>query len=234
LPAPDAVRPPDRWDAERAVKASELPAIARHMLLDLLTYTDAGTLVLPYRWSPSLTGLEDDTGWSRRTVTRYLDLLEAEGWLARLRPTVHDARVKHRRTAYTVMIPDGLGTQAAQSRVTASPGLGTGPAQARVTASPELGTAGPGASASARLIQTVPDQPENPDLTEVVIRALHRETGVTVDADWAAGTVEAILSRPGVKNPRAYLIRIITTDPHRWLPTPQPPPYESRKGEELT
>jgi hypothetical protein len=230
LPAPDAARGPDRWDVERAVKASALPAIARHILLDLCTYMDAATLVIPYRWSPSLTGLTDDTAWSRRTVVRYLDDLEAAGWLARLRPTVHDARVHHRRTAYTVMIPDGLGTGSAQARGAPDPGLGTGSAQARGATNPGLGAQGQGASGGERLIQTAPDQPDQPDLQDLVIRLLHKETGVTVDAEWAAETVGTILSRPGISNPRAYLIRTITVDPLRWLPTPQPPPYH--QGEE--
>jgi hypothetical protein len=225
LPAPDPVRPPDRWEAERAVKSSDLPPIAKHLLLDLLTYMDSGSLVIPYRWSPSLTGLSADTSWTRRTVIRWLDYLEQAGWLARLRPTVHDARVHHRRTAYTVLVPNRLVTGRPQSRDSDSPGLVTGSAQARDQGTPELGTHRPGASDRARLNQTVPDQPDQPDLTELVIRLLSKETGVTVDAAWAAKTVELITSRPGLTNPRAYLIRIITTDPHKWLPTPQPPPY---------
>ena len=217
---------------ERAVRASDLPAIAKHILLDLLTYTDAGTLVIPYRWSPSLTGLTDDTGWSRRTLIRYLDYLEVAGWLARLRPTVADARKLHRRTAYTVMIPVGLEPGRAQSREAADLGLVPGRAQASGPADPELGASRHGASAGARLNQTVPDQPDQPDHTSLVIQLLHKETGVTVDAAWAATTVETILSRPGITNPRAYLIRTIVRDPRKWLPTPQPPYFN--QGEETT
>jgi hypothetical protein len=212
------------------VKYSDLPAIAKHVLLDLLTHTDAGTLVIPYRWSPSLTGLTNDTGWSRRTLIRYLDYLETAGWLARLRPTVDDARKKHRRTAYTVMIPVGLVPERAQAREPADLGLVPGRAQAREPADPELGASRRGASAGARLNQTAPDQPDQPDLTSLVIALLHKETGVTVDADWADKTVAEILGRPGIKNPRAYLIRMITINPRKWLPTPQPPPYH--QGEE--
>lgn len=214
------------------MKSSDLPPIARHLLLDLLTYMDAGSLAVPYRWSPSLTGLSGDTAWTRRTVIRWLDYLEQAGWLARLRPTVHDARVHHRRTAYTVLIPDRLVTGRPQSKDTETPALVTGRAQARDRTPPELGTQSPGAGDRARLIQTVPDQPDQPDLTEVVIRTLHRETGQTVDAAWAAETAATILARPGIKNDRAYLIRILTVDPNRWLPTPTPPPYNSHQGEE--
>ena len=232
MSAPDPVRPPDRWEAERAVKRSDLPPIARHLLLDLLTYMDAGSLAIPYRWSPSLTGLSGDTAWTRRTVIRWLDYLEQAGWLARLRPTVHDARVHHRRTAYTVLIPNRLVTDRAQARDSQTSGLVTDRAQARDPGALELGTHRPGASDSARLNQTVPDQPDPPDLTEVVIRVLARETGVTVDAAWAATTAETILSRPGITNPRAYLIRILSVDPRKWLPTPQPPNY--KQGDQTT
>lgn len=214
------------------MRASDLPAIAKHLLLDLLTYTDAGTLVIPYRWSPSLTGLTDDTGWSRRTMIRYLDHLEEAGWLARLRPTVDDARKKHRRTAYTVMVPVGLVSGGAQAREPVDLGLVPERAQARGAVDPELGASGHGASGGARLNQTVSDQPDQPDHTSLVIALLHKETGVTVDAAWATTTAETILSRPGVKNPRAYLIRTIAVDPDRWLPTPQPPPFNKKEQEE--
>jgi hypothetical protein len=233
LPAPDPVRLPDRWDVERAVKASDLPPIARHLLLELCTCMDAGTAVIPYRWSPSLTGMSDDTGWNRRTVIRWLDFLEQAGWLSRLRPTVEDARKLHRRTAYTVIVPVGLVTASQRARDSDAPGLVTGNHRARDSASPELGTQGHGASDRLPHIQTDPEQPDQPDLTELVIRLLNKETGVTVDAAWAAKTVELITTRPGLKNPRAYLIRTITTDPLRWLPTSQPPPFD-KQGEQNT
>jgi hypothetical protein len=65
------------------------------------------------------------------------------------------------------------------------------------------------------------------DLAELVIRQLHKRAGVTVTREWAETTRDLLLARPGVRNPRAYIIRTITTDPHpeRWLPTPEPPPY---------
>jgi hypothetical protein len=66
-----------------------------------------------------------------------------------------------------------------------------------------------------------------------VIRQLAERTGVTVTRDWAETTLATLLARPGIKNPRAYVIRVITTDPdpQRWLPTPAPPPYH-REGNE--
>lgn len=232
MPAPEASGPPDRWVAERSLRDSDLPPIAKHLLLDLLTHADAGTLVIPYRWSPSLTGLAEETSWHRRTVIRWLDFLEAEGWLARIRPTVENARKNHHRTRYTVMIPAGLVSRRDRARDSADLALVTDDPRASGNADPDLGTQGRGAGDRARLIQTVPERPDQPDLTELVIRLLSKETGVTVDAAWAAKTVELITSRPGLTNPRAYLIRILTTDPRKWLPTAQPPPFN--QGERTT
>jgi hypothetical protein len=70
------------------------------------------------------------------------------------------------------------------------------------------------------------------DLVDLVIKQLYERTGVTVTHEWAETTRDLLLARPGIKNPRAYIIRTITTDPRpeRWLPTPVPPPLQQEES----
>jgi hypothetical protein len=70
------------------------------------------------------------------------------------------------------------------------------------------------------------------DLVDLVIKQLAERTGITVTREWAETTRATLLARPGIKNPRAYIIRTITTDPNpeRWLPTPAPPPYHREES----
>lgn len=127
---------PTRFEIERALKLSRLPPTSRHVMHVLCTRMDAETnLILP-RYQPSLTNLARETGYDRRTITRHLTRLEAAGWLIRVRPTLDDARTKHKRTAYTPLIPEGSYPQArafAGARGTASPDLGAQRPKARGT-----------------------------------------------------------------------------------------------------
>ncbi|GAA3455914.1 hypothetical protein GCM10018962_77480 [Dactylosporangium matsuzakiense] len=97
-----------RWDVERALRGSTLPAPARHVALTIATWCDPDTAAVPARYTPSLTGLADATGLGRSTVARHLDLLESAGWLVRRRPTVADARRRHERTLYRLRVPADL------------------------------------------------------------------------------------------------------------------------------
>ena len=210
------------------MEASDLPPIGRHIILVLCGRMMQGSTLIPREHSPSLTRLAAGTGWDRRTIMRYLTVLEKAGWLIRHRPDPEKARKEHARTSYTVLMPE-LGTGSAQARDTATPGLGTGSAQARDTRPSGLGTGDPEARGREPSNQTLSDQrtDQSGDLVDLVIKQLHDRTGTTVTRDWATTTRDLLLARPGVRNPRAYIIRTITTDPHpeRWLPTPEPPAY---------
>lgn len=215
------------------MERSDLLPIGRHILLVLCTRMQQGsTLILPGH-SPSLTTLAAGTGWDRRTIMRHLAELERLGWLIRQRPDPHLARTQHLRTNYSV-VPPGLGAVSTGARGTGSRGLGTVSTGARDTRSPDLGAGDSGARGSAPHSQTPSahaDQSEEA-LAELVIEQLHERTGVTVTAEWAAGTVAMLLARPGIKNPRAYILRTIAADPspQKWLPTPQPPDYREEKA----
>jgi hypothetical protein len=93
-----------RWDVERALRESGLPAAARHVALELLTRTDGGGTEVPAKFTPSLTALAADTGLSRRRVIYSLDVLESSGWLTRLRD-LEAARKKKQPTRYRLKVP---------------------------------------------------------------------------------------------------------------------------------
>lgn len=230
----DREKLPDRYDVERAVEASSLAPIARHIILILCTRMAQGSTLIPAQYSPSLTKFAAGTGWDRRTIMRHLTALEEAGCLTRHRPPPDKARREHARTNYTVW----LGALRALARDPESQGLGAGEAQARDTASPGLGAGRPGARGAAPSNQTETDHRTDQsgiteDLAELVVKQLAERTGITVTLAWAEQTRDLLLARPGIRNPRAYIIRTITTDPHpeRWLPTPEPPPYNRKENE---
>lgn len=214
------------------MEVSGLEPISRHILLVLCGRMMQGSTLIPREHSPSLTKLAAGTGWDRRTIMRYLNALEKAGWLIRHRPDPDKARREHARTNYTVLMP-GLGTSSAQARDTGTRGLGASSAQARDTAAYGLGAGNPGARGRVPHSQTLSDQrtDQSGDLVDLVIKQLLERTGITVTREWATGTRDLLLARPGIKNERAYLIRTITTDPHpeRWLPTPVPPPLQQEE-----
>lgn len=230
-PRNDPDRLPNRFDVERLVETSDLEPISRHIILVLCGRMMQGTTLIPPGVSPSLTRLARGTGWDRRTIMRHLNLLEAAGWLVRQRPDPHKARTEHARTSYTVLMP-GLGAGSPMARDGGTRGLGATSAQARGAANPGLGAANPGARGAVPHSQIRSDQRsdqsgENGDLADLVAKQLLERTGTEVTREWAEQTATLLTARPGIKNPRAYIIRTITTDPHpeRWLPTPAPPPY---------
>lgn len=84
----------------------------RRLLLFAFAFVfDTGAGVIPPGGQPSLTELAHMTGMHRASVKRHLNWLEkAEPVrVQRDRPPAADARRFHFRTAYTVLVPDGLG-----------------------------------------------------------------------------------------------------------------------------
>jgi DNA-binding transcriptional MocR family regulator len=93
-----------RWDVEHALRDSGLPAAARLIEHVLLTRTDNGGTTIPVRFMPSLADLAHDTGLSRRSVIRALDVLESGGWLTRRRDPER-ARKEGKPTSYRPKLP---------------------------------------------------------------------------------------------------------------------------------
>lgn len=97
-----------RWEFERAVFASGLPAPSRLILLTLAAHTDAATCVVPVKFTPSLSTLAERTGLTRKTVIVHLDALDTAGWVERVKPDVAAQRSQRARTQYKLTIPTGV------------------------------------------------------------------------------------------------------------------------------
>jgi hypothetical protein len=196
-----------------------------------------GSTVIPLQHAQiSLNQLAKASGWSKRHVQRALDYLEVRGIVTRRRPTLHDARVKQARTTYVVHYEPlaGLGTGSPkEAGDTTAYGLGPPRRKPRDKAAQGLETGSPDPRDTAAHESDLSDQPDQSEEISLVIRHIAERTGVTVDRQWAAATRDLILARPGIVNRRSYLIRTLATDknPERWLPTPQPPPYNAQQEE---
>lgn len=128
-----------RWKVTKAVRRSDLPAPARHVMLTLADVAEVGTAEIPAQHTPSLAVLARETGLNESTVKRHLNTLEAEGWLVRSRPTIEAARLHGERTRYRLTMPQGAesavegaeeaqeGAQEAQPRAQREPSPGRTP-----------------------------------------------------------------------------------------------------------
>lgn len=73
-------------------------------MLTLADVAEVGTAEIPAQWTPSLTVLAAETGLSKRTVQRHLDVLEDEGWIKRDRPS-KKLQWFGERVRYTLLCP---------------------------------------------------------------------------------------------------------------------------------
>ena len=95
-----------RWRITKAVRASDLPAPARLIMLVLADVAEVGTAEIPERFTPSIRVLAQETGLDASTVKRHLNALDKAGWLDR---TVPDGTAQGRmeRTRYRLTLPPG-------------------------------------------------------------------------------------------------------------------------------
>ncbi|GAA2361001.1 hypothetical protein Cme02nite_38470 [Catellatospora methionotrophica] len=96
-----------KWEINRAVRASNLPAPSRLIMLTLSDMAEAATAEIPERHTPSLTELARQTGLGRSTVAQHLLSLEETKWVVRDRPEVAAARANGERTCYRLTVPAG-------------------------------------------------------------------------------------------------------------------------------
>ena len=124
-----------RWEITKAVRASDLPAPSRLVMLTLADVAEVGTAEIPAQFTPSLRVLSGETGLDRSTVKRHLAALEGGGWISRTRPDVR-AQWEGERTRYRLTLPRGmehpevgaqdahLGAENTQGGRTVPPGVG--------------------------------------------------------------------------------------------------------------
>lgn len=222
---------PTRYDVEWATERSPLPTVARDVLYALSRRMQQGSTVIPLQYAAiSLSALAAAAGWSKRHVQRALTYLEDRDVISRRRPTKHDARVNHARTAYTVhydaLIKLGTGSPK-KAGDTVTYGLGPVRRKPRDRQSRGLETGSPAARDTVAHNQNLPEQPEQTDREiGLIVGLLKVRTGVTVTHEQAAETRRVLLARPGASDqpPMAYIRRILTQDkqPKRWLPPREP------------
>ncbi|MEU4802832.1 hypothetical protein [Actinosynnema sp. NPDC023587] len=186
-----------RFDYERAVRASDLPPLARLVALILATHTSRGGLEITEQFTPSLSELAIETGASEATVKRMLIVLDSGGWLVRHKPTVAAARTLKARTRYTLTIPAGL------TQSPATPELGSHRAQPGVTQSPALGSRSTPAGLTLSHRSKGSEVPKTPQGVTSVAQ-LASEVGAT------EREIELLLhnistTRPDIRSPLAYL-----------------------------
>jgi hypothetical protein len=147
----------NRWDHERAVTASNLPAPSRLLLLVLAIRADATTGIIPAEFSPSHAALAADTGLSKRTVVDHLAAVEKAGWLRVKRAPVAQQRADHTPNQYRLALPktaeklvQELHPEPAKASATAAPP----PTRASAAPAPGLVQELHGASAGAAPNQT--------------------------------------------------------------------------------
>jgi hypothetical protein len=188
-----------RWDVERALRESGLPAPARHVALELLTRTEGGTADVPAEFSPSLAGLASDTGMSRREIAYCLAVLESGGWLTRLRDLA--AALKRKQpTSYRLHVPASARAALVASARAALVQDMHQPASARTSAR----TSAPGAHIqtyqNTRPLSRAPARTRDP-------RDLLREQGATErETDYIMSKFEG---DPAVRYPAVYALTSI-------------------------
>ena len=208
-----------RFDIERAVLASKLPAICRHLVHVLCVKIDAQAGAILAVYQPSLSDLARETGWSRRTVIRKLARLEKEGWIIRDRPPPELARSRHLRTRYTILIPNP------QARDSTLPGLAPGSPVPRDGTRPGLGPPEPEARDSAAPRSSVSSTSSESEL-DAIIETIKKRDGKTVDQVWARRVLEQITGGRQIRDQAAYVRRVIlAAPPGTYSPTSQPPAY---------
>lgn len=93
-----------KWRVNRAVRASDLAAPARLIMLVLSDMADSRTAEIPDVHTPSLAELAAQTGLNVATVKRHLAALEETGWVLRSRPSAVE-KARHISTHYRLTVP---------------------------------------------------------------------------------------------------------------------------------
>jgi predicted transcriptional regulator len=190
-----------RFDVERVVCASDLPPSERLVLFVLLQHADNDPVIIPAKFTPSLSGLASETGLDRTTVARILSRLESQGWVHRQRPPVEESR-KGVRTRYQLTVPDRMASGVTPPGVVASDHQASGVTPPEVVASRRIGSG-----------VTPPRSTQPLDATHSTQRARARSDGSRngkPGTDWLAESVDFVTERLTAITGRTYDRRDIT------------------------
>jgi hypothetical protein len=240
-----------RFDVERAVRVSDLPASERLVLFVLLTHADNDSVIIPAKFTPSLTGLASETGLDRTTVARILRRLESQEWVRRQRPPVEESR-KGARTRYQMTVPDlvapariasgatPLGVVAPHHQasgttppaVVASNRMGSGTTPPIVTKSLDATHSTPRATArgsdGSRNGKPGPDWLDG--AVDFVTERLTETTGRTYDRRDITDSITSILRGRKGGTPAAFIRGCVEKNVLQFEPTPSPPRYQPEEN----
>lgn len=93
-----------RWEVERALLKSQLPSLARLLLLTLLSKATTSDATIPPEHTPALDEIATMTGMSKSSAAEWLAVLEPAGWVTRFKP---EGKTKYDRTQYRLDVGDG-------------------------------------------------------------------------------------------------------------------------------
>lgn len=217
-----AARRPSAPELASAIGRSKLDPTARHCLRVLKDRMNFRSRVITADRMPSLTDIEQETGYARSTVREALFRLEDDGWITRFPPPVDQARRKHARTRYELHLPGSDLMHEVR-------GGAAGPdhRERRKLYAERVRV---GREAKGR-VEGVPDWAADDELRELAARTFREVHRRDVDDAIARAAVAGILGgkrRDEIRTtPARYLAASIRKDGRRFLPTDQPPPPPS-------
>lgn len=239
--------------------ASDLPKLAKLVMLVLLAHADNDSATTQARYTPSLTALAAETGMGRNTVQERLRDLEGAGWIVRQRPPVEQSR-KGLRTRYRMVVPvDAAGTQgrsdsdlgvgrtatqlgrtATQGRSDSDPGVGRTAGKPRSHSDPMITQSLDDTHSTQRAGARGSDPSRNgrqPEwlagTVDFVIERLTATTGRTYDRRDITDSVNNFVSGRKLTDPGAYVRKCADDNPLQFRPTPSPMRYR-KEGPPVT
>jgi hypothetical protein len=208
----------NRFDIERAVQRSGLPAAGIAIVMALCTRISADSGAIEPEYSPSLRSLARMTGYAKSTVCEHLQFLELAGWITRNRHDPAEAGRLHLTTVYELSVPcPATGHKPVRRPASPRPAPGRGPVR------PADGAVSGGRTPTSRDRESVRDSTEivTDDDAALVLtaqRELAELTGRTISLQLAAEAVRLVLDGRQISNRKQYLLRSLRDDPRRFIP----------------
>lgn len=224
----------NRFEIERAVQRSGLPAPAIAVMMALCTRINRRSGVIEPQHSPSLSGLARMTGFHVATICRHLRRLETDGWLTRDRLDPSQAGRLHRHTLYDLQVPDLFFCPAPSRTARRGPVADDKTASRTARREPVADRNAPSRSPQDKHLRTEVEDNSTTEiviadddfaqLAEIVQAELLALTGRHLDAPAATEAARQILTGRTVRDRAAYLRRAIRSDPQRFTPRSALPP----------
>lgn len=219
-----------RFDIERALGRSGLPAPSRAIARVLCECIDKHTGTIQPHHSPSLKTLAARTGYDKSTVARHLAHLAETGWITRHPPSLPAALAQQATTTYDIHIPVH---RAVAQCDTASRGPRHAPVAHGDTGC-RSGRPNQGGDRDRSAAAPTSSSADDDALRELVKSELRELTGRVVGDRQAAEAVRLVLDGRRVRDRARYLLTALRADPNRFAPPAgNAPPFAELKAKGL-